>query len=322
MRTKNTGPTWPGTVTSTGTFQYESPSHSSGEPQHNLEDDCFHNLYPTSHSLSHYQQLVAVGEWVFQQKTIVNQQLCFQVQVSLNHASLLQYLNNICQQYLPIFCPLLPSLVIYMNYSKLCSFPTVNHEVRLGSAKCSSSCFAFGCTLPQYKLKVIVQWRTTLSEEQHHSKIQRLRLPKPVPYYILSTLAYAVQKRMNKSPGEVTYCPILYNPQTPPTSPRKTCRKFCKHPCTLKYPQERSGVPWPRRKPHCSSRIWGWSQRWSLLSSSLHFPRKPSVISLNLKYTSKSQFKDRGTPTPVWRAQSATSMQCCRCMSTQEHPEL
>lgn len=121
---------------------------------------------------------------------------------------------------------------------------------------------------------------------------------------------------------EVTYCPILYNPQTPPTSPRKTCRKFCKHPCTLKYPQERSGVRWPRRKPHCSSRIWGWSQRWTLLSSSLHFPRKPSVISLNLKYTSKSQFKDRGTPTPVWRAQSATSMQCCRCMSTQEHPEL
>lgn len=126
----------------------------------------------------------------------------------------------------------------------------------------------------------------------------------------------------NKSSGEVTYCPINYNPKTPPTSPRKTCRRLCKHPCTLKYPQERSGVPWPRRKPHCSSKIWGSSQRWTLLSSSLHFPRKLSMVSLNLKYTSKSHFMDRGTPTPVWRAQSATSMQCCRCMSTQEHLKL
>lgn len=66
--------------------------------------------------------------------------------------------------------------------------------------------------------------------------------------------------------------------ETPPTEFRETflntLPKSMKHivvlPLTLKYPWDDKGLqPRPGQKQHFSSWLWGWTTRWSLLSSTL-----------------------------------------------------
>lgn len=119
--------------------------------------------------------------------------------------------NNICQSSAPFF-PHLWYTWITQNSAPF-QLWTMRSDLEVQNVPPAALHLAAHCPS--------TSWRSLFSEEPHCQKnnitpkFKDSGYQNPVPYYILSTLAYAVQKLMNKSPGEVTYCPILYNPQTP-----------------------------------------------------------------------------------------------------------